>query len=821
VSYTLQEIAKIIDAKPVGKISGYIQQLVIDSRNVVLSTNSLFIAIRGDRHDGHQFINELYNKGFENFVVEEIPDSISEFPKANFLLVKNSLKALQQLAAFHRLRFKYPVIGITGSNGKTIVKEWLFHVLQGERQIVRSPKSYNSQVGVPISVWLMDESFDLAVFEAGISLTGEMEKLEKIIHPTIGIITNIGEPHQENFNSYEEKAKEKLKLFINSDAIVFCSDIELIDHLIKNDKVLTQKKLFCWSEKGEADLRIISKKALHNKTEIHYHYKNKNHSITIPFTDNASVEDAIHVLASVCAMNYNPEIFQHKFDTLPPVAMRMELKKGVNNCSVINDSYNSDFVSLQIALNYLSQQNQHTKKTLILSDILQSGKDESELYSEVAGLILEFKIDRIIGIGEAIIRQKDLFKTKEKSFYTSTDDFLHKLDLNHFNDEAILLKGSRNFYFEKISAAFEEKMHRTVLEINLNALVHNLNYFRSKLKPKTKIMVMVKALSYGSGTYEIANILQYQRVDYLGVAFADEGVALREAGIKTPIIVMNPEQNSFDLILKYKLEPEIYNFNVLEQFSRTVLREGLKDYPVHIKLDTGMYRLGFAKTEVTRLIQHIKESKALKVSSVFSHLAASDENVHDEYTRQQITLFNDLSRQMINGIGYPVLRHILNSAGIERFPDAQFEMVRLGIGLYGISAENNELLATVSTLKSTVIQVKQVPKNETIGYSRKGKAFEDMVIAIVPVGYADGLNRLLSNGKGKLYINGFYVPIVGNICMDMCMADITGCNIHEGDEVIVFGKEISILDMAKELNTIPYEILTSVSSRVKRVYFQE
>lgn len=821
MSYTLQKIAKIIDAKPVGNTSGFIQQLVIDSRNVVSSTNSLFFAIRGERHDGHRFIDELYNKGFENFVVEEIPHSISEFPKANFLLVKNSLKALQQLAAFHRTKFNYPVIGITGSNGKTIVKEWLFHVLQGDKKVIRSPKSYNSQVGVPLSVWLMDNSFDLAVFEAGISFSGEMEKLEKIIQPTIGIITNIGEPHQENFNSYEEKAKEKLKLFINSEILIYCSDIELIDNLIKNDHFLFQKKLFRWSEKGDGDLSIISKKILDDKTEIEYKHNYKTYSLIIPFTDNASVTDAIYVLATQCAMSYSPEVFHHKFETLPPVAMRMELKKGVNNCSVINDSYNSDIVSLQIALNYLSQQNQHTRKTLILSDILQSGKAESELYSEVSGLISEFKIDRIIGIGEAIIRQKDLFKTKEKSFYTSTDDFLHKLDLNYFNNEAILLKGSRNFYFEKISAAFEEKMHRTVLEINLNALVHNLNYFRSKLKPKTKIMIMVKALSYGSGTYEIANILQYQRVDYLGVAFADEGVALREAGIKTPIIVMNPEQNSFDLILKYKLEPEIYNFKVLEHLSKTVLREGLSNYPVHIKFDTGMYRLGFTETEITRLIQHIRESKALKVSSVFSHLAASDENVHDEYTRQQITLFNDLSRQMINGIGYPVLRHILNSAGIERFPDAQFEMVRLGIGLYGISSENNDSLATVSTLKSTVIQVKQVPKNETIGYSRKGKAFEDMSIAIVPVGYADGLNRLLSNGRGKLYINGFYVPIVGNICMDMCMVDITGCNIHEGDEVIVFGKEISILDMAKELNTIPYEILTSVSSRVKRVYFQE
>jgi alanine racemase len=495
-------------------------------------------------------------------------------------------------------------------------------------------------------------------------------------------------------------------------------------------------------------------------------------------------------------------------------------KKGTNNCTIINDGYNSDLNSLTIALNYLSQQNQHSKKTVILSDILQTGKSGKELYKEVAELISKFKIDQIIGIGKSISEYSNYFKI-EKAFYQTTDEFLNDTSKSRFNEEAILLKGARNFLFERISAFLEEKTHRTVLEINLNAIVHNLNYFKSILKPETKIMAMVKALSYGSGTYEIAGVLQYNRVDYLGVAFADEGVELRKAGIVIPIIVMNPEESTFNLMLEYKLEPEIYSFNILHKFKTAVKKANLKNYPVHIKIDTGMNRLGFLKEDTDKLISELSGSNLIKVSTVFSHLAASDEEVHDNYTIEQIKYFNELSSKIQKEIDYPIIRHIANSAGIERFPEAQFDMVRLGIGLYGISATGKDKLATVSTMKSTVIQVKQVPKNETIGYNRKGKATKDMTIAIVPVGYADGLNRKLSNSMGKLFINGFLVPIVGNVCMDMCMVDITDCNIHEGDEVIVFGKEQSVVELANVLETIPYEIFTSVSSRVKRVYFQE
>jgi len=816
--YTTSVIAKIIDAQSKIKDDCEIQYLLIDSRNIVSTVYSLFFAIRGERHDGHDFIKELYHKGVKNFVVDQIPEYKKELENASFLLVDNTLKALQKLAAAHRTRFNYPVVGITGSNGKTIVKEWLFHLLQGSKNVIRNPKSYNSQVGVPLSVWLMSEINNFAIFEAGISMPGEMENLEKIIHPEIGLITNVGEAHQENFKDYKEKCVEKLKLFDHSKQIIYCKDHSLIHQEI--EARFPEQNVFTWSENSDANLKILNKSRKEHATFIEYQYKEQKNNITIPFTDAASVEDAIHVLAVLYASGNVPDDLKQKFNTLPAVAMRLELKKGKNNCTLINDSYNSDLHSLSIALNYLGQQNQHASKTVILSDILQSGKEERALYQEVSKLLKKYHVNRLIGIGEALSNQGDLF-TLEKSFFKTTSDFLHHLTKNDFADEAILLKGARDFYFEKISSVLEEKSHRTVLEINLNAMVHNLNYFRSKLNPATKIMAMVKALSYGSGTFEIANVLQYQRVDYLGVAFADEGVALRKAGIKIPIIVMNPEQNSFDLMIEHQLEPEVYDFLVLHKFAIALKDAGKKNYPVHLKLDTGMHRLGFVEEEINQLIDELKATKFIKVKSIFSHLAASDENIHDSFTIKQVQLFDAMSEKIRKALKYPVIRHIANSAGIERFPEAQFDMVRLGIGLYGISATNQEQLATVSTLKSTVIQTKQVKKDETIGYSRKARALDDMTIAIVPVGYADGLNRKLGNGRGKLFINGFLVPTVGNICMDMCMVDITGCNVHEGDEVIIFGKEQSVIDLANMLETIPYEIFTSVSTRVKRVYFQE
>ncbi len=820
VSYTIQDIAKILNTDVVGKSSGEIQHLIIDSRNVFASANSLFFAIKSQRQDGHKFIPDLLKKGITNFVVEKLPENHHELTEASFLLVSNTIAALQQLTAYHRKQFSVPVIAITGSNGKTIVKEWFYHVLQAQKNMIRSPKSYNSQVGVPLSVWLLNDSYDIAVFEAGISMPGEMQNLEAIIKPTIGLITNIGESHQENFTSYKQKAIEKLQLFKDSEKLVYCSDHALVHELINADAELSRKNIITWSVNPGADIQIFSEVKNHHHTTLQVATKNQTNSITIPFTDKASIENASHVIALIIAMGYQVADFKGSFESLPPVAMRLELKKGINRCTVINDSYNSDLNSLGIALHYLDQQNQHKKKILILSDILQTGKDQTSLYKDVASMLGKYNIDELIGIGPSISIQSHVFNIK-KGFYSTTTDFLEKFEPSLFSDSAILIKGSRTFEFEKISSILEEKVHTTILEINLNALVSNLNYFRSKLKSETKIMVMVKALSYGSGTYEIANILQYQRVDYLGVAFADEGVALRDAGIKIPIIVMNPELSSFELMIRYKLEPEVYSLNVLSRFSEAVKKLGENHYPVHLKIDTGMHRLGFMEDESELLISNLVNNEQVKVASIFSHLAGSDEDLHDSFTEKQIAKFEKISQQIINQLGYPVIRHILNSAGIERFPNGQFDMVRLGIGLYGISALSNTNLANVSTFKSTVIQKKHVSKNETIGYGRKGEATSDKDIAIIPVGYADGLNRQLSNGKGKFYINGFLVPIIGNICMDMCMVDITGCEVNEGDEVIIFGKEMPVTEVAKTLNTIPYEIFTGISTRVKRVYYHE
>jgi alanine racemase len=738
----------------------------------------------------------------------------------NFVHVSHTLGALQQFAARHRNRFTCPVIGITGSNGKTIVKEWINHVMGERYNLIRSPKSYNSQVGVPLSVWHMNDDHDLAVFEAGISRPNEMQRLENIICPDTGIFTNIGEAHQENFSSLREKIREKLRLFEESQTLIYCKDHHLIDKEVIYDDVLKNKNLLTWSMESGADLVVKAMEQTLQATTLQATYGEKEYQVTIPFTDQGSVENAVHVWLLMLHMGLEEAYIRNKMKDLPAIAMRLEMKKGINNCTLINDSYNSDLGSLNIALNVLNQQNQHDHKTLILSDILQSGRNDRELYSEVADMLQRNQVDRLIGIGEAIWGNRDVFDLPS-SFFTSTEQFLSSLAGQRFRNEAVLLKGSRDYHFEKISHALEEKMHQTLLEIDMDALVHNLNHFRSLLKHDTRLMVMVKAFSYGSGTYEIANLLQYQRVDYLGVAFADEGITLREAGITLPIIVMNPEENGFEMMIDYDLEPEIYHFHVLEQFNRKVAATGKEEYPVHIKLDTGMNRLGFKELEVEELIRQLKHARQLKVHSVFSHLAASDEPDQDEFTHEQIRLFDRLSARISRELGYPFIRHILNSAGIERFPDAQFDMVRLGIGLYGIGATDHNNLQNISTFKSTVTQVKEVKKGGTIGYGRTALAENDMKIAIIPVGYADGFNRALSNGVGRLYINGFYVPVVGSICMDMCMADITGCDIKEGDEVVVFGKEIPVQELAQKLGTIPYEIFTGISERVKRIYYQE
>ncbi|MCK5823655.1 MAG: bifunctional UDP-N-acetylmuramoyl-tripeptide:D-alanyl-D-alanine ligase/alanine racemase [Bacteroidales bacterium] len=819
LNYSTQNISNIVKGQLFGKKT-FIKYLLIDSRNIVSEPNSLFFAIVGNNNDGHNFINDLYKNNVNNFVVSTLPENYEKYKNANFILVDNTLTALQQLATFHRNQFNIPVVGITGSNGKTIIKEWLFQTLQNDKKIIRSPKSYNSQVGVPLSVWLLNKSCNFAIFEAGISEPQEMKKIQPIINPSIGIFTNIGDAHQENFIDLKQKISEKIKLFYSCNTIIYRKDYKLIDYQFNSDNHFSDKKLVTWSIKQKADLQItnINKKNKHSL--ISAKYENKNLQIEIPFIDDASIENAIHVWLLMLLLNFDNKNIEEKMYDLSPVAMRLELKQGINNCSIINDSYNSDIQSLTIALDFLNHQKQNNKNILILSDILQSSFDEKELYKKISELVREKNIDEIIGIGKTISRNSNFFSIK-KHFFSSTDDFAINYSKNLFINSNILIKGSRKFHFEKISTLLEKKIHRTVLEVNLNAIEQNLNFFRSKLRPETKIMAMVKAFSYGSGTFEIASLLQYQNINYLAAAYTDEGIELRKNQISLPIVIMNPEVNSFNLMIEYKLEPEIYNFRTLRAFHETLIKNNKKTYPIHIKLDTGMHRSGFDSNDIDDLINELKEYKNLKIKSIFSHLAASDEKIHDDFTNKQFSSFELMTSKIINEFDYPILRHILNSSGIERFPKNQYDMVRLGIGLYGISPSKKNKLFNVSTLKSIIAQIRTVKKNETVGYGRKGKLDKDSKIATVPIGYADGLRRQLSNGVGKVLVNNQFAPIIGNICMDICMIDITKVNAKEGDEVIFFGNDYPVTELAKQLNTIPYEILTSISNRVKRVYFHE
>lgn len=826
--YSLPQLAGILHAETVLQLPDHagVMHLITDSRKVVSADQSLFFAIRGDRRDGHEFLADLYESGVRNFVICK-QEAILPDVKANYLIVKDALQALQDLAAWHRQQFSIPVVGITGSNGKTIVKEWLFQLLREDYAIARSPKSYNSQIGVPLSVWQIEPEHKLCLFEAGISKPGEMEKLEPIIQPTIGIFTNIGSAHDENFKDHAEKIREKLALFRRTAKLIYCRDYTGVHDAVVNGGVLSEQvTTFTWSKKMRADLQIGRINRKEHETEVQGIYKNDFIGIRIPFTDDASIENAIHCWALMLFLEIKPELIAQRMELLSPVAMRLEMKEGINNCSVINDSYNSDLGSLTIALDFMNQQKQHRKRTVILSDILQSGKDETALYREVASLLTQKGVNRLIGIGSSITRQQELF-AGEKQFYNSTEDFLRDLNYGAFSNETILIKGARSFGFERISRALQQKAHETVLEINLNAIVHNLNLFKSRLKPETKFMVMVKAFSYGSGSFEIANILQFHRADYLAVAYADEGVELRKSGITLPIMVMNPEEQSFDAMISYKLEPEVYNFRVLNHFTEALRRRntdaGATRFPVHIELETGMNRLGFEEDELNELIIRLKNNKHIRIASVFSHLVASDEQEHDAFTREQIDRFQRMSALLCSHFNYPVLRHILNSSGILRFPEAQLDMVRLGIGLHGVAATPNEQrqLQMVSTLKTTISQIKHIRPGETVGYSRRGVAQKEMTIATVGIGYADGLSRRLGNGVGKMMVMGQLAPIVGSVCMDMTMIDISGIPAREGTEVVVFGQEPSIIDISNQIGTIPYEVLTGISERVKRVYFHE
>jgi alanine racemase len=813
----LAHINNVVNGELIGSEDIEISQIAIDSRTVISGHNVLFFCIRGERHDGHHYMSDVTEKGGSCFVVDR-KYQINENKNLNYIVVENTLSALHALAAWRRSQFLHPVISITGSNGKTIVKEWLAQCLQSTYKLVRSPKSYNSQVGVPLSLWLLDETSDLAIIEAGISKPGEMARLEQMIKPTMGIITNIGEAHQENFSSYEQKTTEKINLFKHCDIIIYNGDYELIDQLLK--ETYPGKKLISWSTKNQAWLQISDIRKDGGSTSIHFHRNNFDAIVSIPFVDAASIENAMHVLTFMLYLNIDLSHIRDLLQTLTPVAMRLEQKKGINDCVLINDTYNSDLHSFTIALDYLEQQPPHLHKSIVLSDILQSGRPEQELYLEVANHILNRKIHRFVGIGESLIKHRKLFSENKAMFYPSTEDFLKNFSLQEFHREAVLLKGARPFAFEKISSALEEKLHRTVFEINLDALIHNLNFYRSLVPSGTRMMVMLKAFSYGSGTFEVATVLQHHQVDYFGVAIADEGAELRRHGIHVPIIVMNPDDASFQLMTDHYLEPEIYSFQMLEMFLEHAKRNGLTGFPVHIKIDSGMHRLGFQKDEVKELVKTLQNQPAIRVKSVFSHLAASDEPENDSFTKQQVEVYQQSCKTIEKAFGHGFIRHMLNSAGIERFPQFSMDMVRLGIGLYGSSSHRQTNLQTVGTLKTTIIQIKTVPAGETIGYSRKGQFDEPKRIAVVPIGYADGLNRLLSNGNGYMMVNNRIAPIVGNICMDMCMMDVSEIDAKVNDEVIIFGEKPTIGEIAEKIGTIPYEVLTGISQRVKRIYYR-
>lgn len=818
IGYDIQEIAQMIE--PISTSIVYpdrIAQLLIDSRKSVPSQSVLFFALKGERHDGHQYIDDLIKSGIRNFVVSD-EKYISD--KANFILCQDTLRALQRLAQLHRKKFNYPVLGITGSNGKTTVKEWLSQLISTDKQIIRSPKSYNSQVGVPLSIWQLSDNDELAIIEAGISLPGEMEKLNSIIQPEWGILTNIGEAHGENFENDLHKTKEKLKLFQGA-KILFCNE--------NYSSVASQEfkgKIISYGKTSDNYLQILSIQPNDKSTSISGKVQEEEYVIHIPFTDKASIENACICWIILAWLGYTPNTIKERMKWLQPIAMRLELKQGVYNCSILNDSYNSDFGSLKIALEFLSQQKQSSRKTIILSDILENKKDQKELYEKVAEEINQYSIHRFIGIGEHISKYKHLFQSKETFFFNTTNHFLNEFNLEQFQNEIILLKGARKYSFEKINKALQQKSHETVLEISLDALEHNLNYFKSKLKPNVSLMCMVKAFSYGAGSYEIANLLEFHRVNYLGVAYADEGFELRKNGISLPIMVMSPQRRAFSNMIEKRLEPEIHNFGLLKDFINelNLFSESKKPYPIHLKLDTGMHRLGFEPNDIPELLSLLqKESANVKVKSVFSHLAASDEAAHDNFTQTQIEQFGKMSQTIIDSLEYPIIRHILNSGGIQRFPDAQFDMVRLGVGLYGIGVNDDEQkkLIPVSRFKSTIAQIKEIKKGESIGYGRKGIAQEKTRIATIMIGYADGLSRALSNGNGVLYVKNQPAPIIGNVCMDLCMIDITNIDAKPGDEVIVFDQNHPVSELASKLNTIPYEIMTSISSRVKRIYYQE
>jgi alanine racemase len=814
--WNLSFIAARLNGKIYGKGDISISSLSIDSRTTAHNNSTLFIALSGDQHDGHDYIHDLYQRGIRAFLVSQ-PQDLDAFPEAGFCLVDDSLSGLQRLAMEWRSRYEGKLVAITGSNGKTIVKEWIYQCMGDAINVHRSPKSYNSQVGVPLSVWMISDRHDIAVIEAGISHPGEMEKLQMIIKPDVGIFTNLGGAHQENFSGLEEKMVEKLKLFKGCKKVICRAEAMAGPKFVRNYLQEIGVQIVDWSIDGQAAFpyKIVHRSAV--QTEISLLYREEEIIFKLPFGDDASIENALHALTFAIDFGRPVQLAVKNIECLEPVSMRLEMLQGNQGSVIINDTYNSDTGGLQAALDLVGQQEKKNGKLVILSDLLQSGREEQALYAEIAGLLQQKNISLFIGIGPALSQHRALFKGNSM-FFKDTDEFLKRMDRTLFVDRIILIKGSRRFGFERITAELQLKTHQTRLEIDLNAMVHNLNYYRSLLKSEVKTMVMVKALSYGSGSVEIANLLQFHKVDYMAVAFIDEGVELRKAGIHTPIMVLNPDPSGFGTMLDYQLEPEIYSLGAAEALYKLAHYREIQKYPIHIKLDTGMHRLGFQKSEIEELIPWLSRPE-FRVASVFSHLAGSDQSDHDAFTRKQIASLQHSAGVIAKSIGDSFDLHILNSAGIERFPESQFNMVRLGIGLHGIGL--SPLLKPVSSFKTTVSQIRAIPAGDSVGYSRSGVAKRASQIATIPVGYADGMSRRLGNGKGQVWINGTAAPTFGDICMDMTMIDVTGLRASEGDSIEIFGSQQKVRELASITGTIPYEILTSIPERVKRVYLQE
>ena len=822
--YSLEKVTALIGARRFGNAEARIDWLLTDSRSLAFPETTLFFALRTPVGDGHKYIPDLYRRGVRNFVVGTVPENHeTDYPDANFLRVLSPLKALQRLAERHREEYVLPVIGITGSNGKTVVKEWIYQLLMLSMNVTRSPRSYNSQVGVPLSVWLLDERSRIGVFEAGISQPGEMQALRAIIQPTIGVMTNIGPAHQENFSTIQEKCHEKLLLFKDAKVLIYNADEPVVAESVHDFGFGGQ--LFGWSRKDENATVFVRaiEPTEDGKTRIAYFFNGTAAEYTLPFADEASIQNSITALCVCLYLGLTPADIARRMALLEPVAMRLEVVQGVRGCTLINDAYNSDAAALDIALDFMNRRakEQAAKgRTLILSDIFQTGIPAEELYAKVAEMLKSRGVERLIGVGPAISAAHTLFSIK-KSFYPTSEALLESGELDTIHDEIILLKGARNFGFEQIAKALSLRVHETTLDVNLEAITENLHYYRSFMKPETKLTCMVKASAYGAGSIEIAKTLQERGVDYLAVAVADEGAELRRAGITAGIIVMNPEMSAFGTLFEYELEPEIYSFNLLDALIRAARRQGITDFPVHLKLDTGMHRLGFnPKTDIPVLIDRLSHQRALIPRSVFSHFVGADSDGFDEFSEKQFKLFDEASRTLQAAFPHKILRHICNSAGIERFPERHLDMVRLGLGLYGIDPIDNRVLHNVATLRTTILQIRDVPAGDSIGYSRKTVLDRPSRIAAIPIGYADGLNRHLGNRRGYCLVNGQKADYVGNICMDVCMIDVTDIPCREGDSVEIFGDALPVTVLSDLLGTIPYEVLTSVSNRVKRVYFQ-